>query len=142
MTEIKNTIEILKNTIEDALKSRPQVGGFPVLAEYLRKAGVLKNRWTLPFAQAIYITSFGNVVLQGPPIITETEAIIPEFNKAALIKVLRTDQAGKSTFPEFLHGAWLAGVVGYSVDFTQRVVHYYGINDEVYTESYPAVEIE
>ena len=54
---------------------------------------------------------------------------------------LRTDQAGKSTFPEFLGACWRAGVVRYEVDFAARSVAYYGCGDEVYTESYPAVEI-
>jgi len=58
------------------------------------------------------------------------------------VAALRTDQAGRSTFSEFLAACWRAGVVRYDVDFAARSVAYYGCRDEVYTESYPAVEIE
>jgi uncharacterized protein YbcV (DUF1398 family) len=53
---------------------------------------------------------------------------------------LRTDQAGQSTFPEFLAASWRAGVVRYDVDFVARTVTYYGSNSEEYIEDYPAVE--
>jgi uncharacterized protein YbcV (DUF1398 family) len=55
---------------------------------------------------------------------------------------LRTDQAGESTFPEFLAATWRAGVVRYDVDFGARSVAHYGCNGEQYVEAYPAVEIE
>ena len=64
------------------------------------------------------------------------------FNKEALIKALRTDQAGQSNFPEFLESTWRAGIIRYSVDFAKRTVTYYGANQESYEESYPTVEIE
>ena len=50
------------------------------------------------------------------------------FDREALIAALRTDQAGKSTFPEFLAASWRAGVVRYDVDFAAREVAYYGAN--------------
>jgi uncharacterized protein YbcV (DUF1398 family) len=59
-----------------------------------------------------------------------------------LIKALRIDQAGESTFLEFLEGSWRAGVVRYDVDFGARTVAYYGCNEEEYIEAYPAVEID
>jgi uncharacterized protein YbcV (DUF1398 family) len=40
-----------------------------------------------------------------------------------------------------LEASWLAGVVRYDVDFTARIVAYYGANDEQYVEVYPAVEV-
>jgi uncharacterized protein YbcV (DUF1398 family) len=67
---------------------------------------------------------------------------VPRFNREALITALRTDQAGNSTFPEFLAATWHAGVVRYDVDFTARNVAYYGCNGEEYIEEYPAVEIK
>jgi uncharacterized protein YbcV (DUF1398 family) len=67
---------------------------------------------------------------------------VPAFNKEALVAALRTDQAGKSTFPEFLAASWQAGVVRYDVDLVARKVTYYGCNGEEYIESYPAVEVE
>ena len=62
-------------------------------------------------------------------------------DREALIKALRTDQAGESSFPEFLEATWRAGVVRYEVDFAARTVTYQGCNGEEYVEAYPAVEV-
>jgi hypothetical protein len=59
-----------------------------------------------------------------------------------LIRALRIDQAGNSTFPEFLTSSWRAGVVRYDVDFTARSVAYYGCNGEEYIEEYPAIDVK
>jgi uncharacterized protein YbcV (DUF1398 family) len=67
---------------------------------------------------------------------------VPLFDQAALITALRTDQAGESSFPEFLVATWNAGVVRYDVDLVERTVTYYGCNDEAYVEAYPAITIE
>jgi uncharacterized protein YbcV (DUF1398 family) len=67
---------------------------------------------------------------------------INDLKKEALIRALRTDQAGESTFPEFLAATWRAGVVRCDVDFAARNVAYYGCDGEAYIEAYPAVEIE
>jgi uncharacterized protein YbcV (DUF1398 family) len=67
---------------------------------------------------------------------------VPGFDREALIKALRIDQAGESTFPEFLAASWRAGVVRYEVDFVGRTVTYLGCNGEEYIETYPAVQIE
>jgi uncharacterized protein YbcV (DUF1398 family) len=66
---------------------------------------------------------------------------VPAFDQDALIAALRIDQAGESTFPEFLEGSWRAGVVRYDVDFAARTVAYLGCNGEKYIEAYPAVQI-
>lgn len=78
--------------------------------------------------------------MQGAPLVTGM-ADVPAFDREALIKALRTDQAGEGTFPEFLAASWRAGVVRYDVDFAARTVTYYGCNGEQYVESYPAVEL-
>jgi uncharacterized protein YbcV (DUF1398 family) len=83
----------------------------------------------------------GSVVQQGAPLVTGTHEI-PKFDREALITALRTDQEGRSTFPEFLQAAWKAGVVGYEVDFPERKVIYYGAHGESYREEYPAVEVK
>ena len=80
-------------------------------------------------------------VQQGTPLITGSY-VIPKFNQEALILAIRKDQAGHSTFPEFLQASWEAGVIGYDVDFTARKVIYYGVYGESYVEEYPAVTIE
>jgi uncharacterized protein YbcV (DUF1398 family) len=96
--------------------------------------------WTLPACESLFLTAAGPVVMQGKPLVSGM-AEVPEFNEEALIIALRTDQAGESTFPEFLEASWLAGVVRYDVDFAARTVVYCGCNGEEYREAYPAVEI-
>jgi uncharacterized protein YbcV (DUF1398 family) len=78
--------------------------------------------------------------MQGAPLVTGT-VDVPTFDQEVLIKALRIDQAGESTFPEFLAASWRAGVVRYDVDFAARMVAYLGCNGEEYIEAYPAVEI-
>ncbi len=137
MTTLKDK---LIESIHYAQSIRPKVGGFPVLAEVLRQAGVQTNRWALPSCQSIFLMKEGAVVQQGTPLVTGAHDI-PAFNREALIKALRTDQEGRGTFPEFLQASWEAGVVGYDVDFTARKVVYFGANGESYLEEYPAVEV-
>lgn len=130
----------LQAAFKHAMAIRPQVGGFPVLAEVLRAAGVRRNVWSLPSAQSVYETEHGPVVLQGVPLLTGM-ADVPAFDEAALITCLRADQTGQTTFPQFLEAAWKAGVVRYEVDFAARTVVYEGVQGERYTESYPAVQV-
>ena len=138
---MSNAIANLQAALDHAIAIRPPVGGFPYLAEALRRAGVLHNLWTLPAAQSIYLTTNGPVVVQGEPLVNGF-AEIPPFDQAALIMALRTDQTGKSSFPEFLAATWQAGVIRYDVDLAARTVTYYGSNDEAYVEAYPAVALE
>jgi len=123
-----------------AMAIRPEVGGFPYLAETLRQAGVTRNIWSLPACQSLFLTNDGPVVMQGTPIATGTMDV-PPFDREALISALRKDQRGESTFPEFVTASWRAGVVRYEVDFAARTVAYYGCNGEEYVEHYPLVEI-
>ncbi len=125
---------------QQAMSIRPNVGGFPYLAEALRQAGITKNYWYLPSLQSIYHTPYGNVVQQGTPLV-QGMADIAAFNKEALMTAITTDQAGKSTFPEFLTAIWHAGVVSYEVDFVLRSVTYFGATNEQYKETYPDVQI-
>lgn len=55
---VKNLIDAQKH----AMSIRPRVGGFPVLAEVLRLAGISRNLWSLPSCQSIYVTKLGPVV--------------------------------------------------------------------------------
>jgi uncharacterized protein YbcV (DUF1398 family) len=134
-------IENLEAAIKQAIAVRPKVGGFPYLAETLRRAGVTRNQWNLPSGQSLYLTKEGPVVHQGQPLLSGM-AEVPAFNEEALIRALRTDQKGESTFPEFLTATWLAGVVRYDVDFDARTVAYYGCNGEQYVEAYPTVNVD
>jgi uncharacterized protein YbcV (DUF1398 family) len=114
-------IENLQAAMARAFAGRPRVGGFPYLS--------------------LYLTNDGTVVTMGTPLASGTTDV-PPFDREALIKALRTDQAGNSTFPEFLKASWRVGVVRYDVDFTARRVAYYGAHDEQYVEEYPAVEVK
>jgi uncharacterized protein YbcV (DUF1398 family) len=86
------------------------------------------------------MTNEGPVVIPGTPLVSGATDV-PAFDREALIKALRIDQAGESTFPEFLAATWRAGIVRYEVDFAVRSVAYYGCNGEEYIETYPIVEI-
>jgi uncharacterized protein YbcV (DUF1398 family) len=138
---MSEAIENVRRAQERAAAIRPRVGGFPYLAEVLRRAGVSRNVWSLPACQSLFPTEHGPVTIQGSPLVSGA-VDVPAFNRGALIAALRTDQAGESTFPEFLESSWRAGVVRYDVDFLARTVAYYGCNGEEYIESYPAVEID
>ena len=138
---MSKAIENLQVAQQRAMAGRPKVGGFPYVAETLRRAGVKRNIWTLPACQSLYLTEQGPVVVAGNPLATG-EQDVPAFNREALIRALRTDQAGESTFPQFLAASWRAGVVSYDVDFDTRVVTYYGCLGEKYVEEYSAAAVD
>jgi uncharacterized protein YbcV (DUF1398 family) len=137
---MSKAIDNLKAAQQRGMAGRPKVGGFPYLAETLRLAGVTRNHWSLPACQSLFLTADGPVVMQGTPLITGL-ADVPPFDRDALIVALRTDQAGESSFPQFLMSTWKAGIVGYEVDFAGRTCTYYGANGENYVEEYPAVQL-
>ena len=137
---MSQAIENLTQAMKTAEAMRPRVGGFPYLAEVLRKAGVTRNIWSLPSAQSLFLTEQGPVVMQGSPLVTGA-VDVPPFNEEAIIRALRVDQAGESTFPEFLEASWQAGVVRYDVDLEARTVAYLGCHGEEYIEAYPAVTV-
>ena len=138
---MSQAIKNIQNAIAYAEKIRPKVGGFPYLAEVLRQAGVARNYWYLPSCQSTFITADGPVTMQGEPLATGL-VDVPAFEQEALICALRADQAGETTFREFLLGSWHAGVVYYDVNFDARTVSYYGVAGEVYVEAYPQVSIQ
>jgi uncharacterized protein YbcV (DUF1398 family) len=138
---MSQAIEAVEGAMKRAAVIRPKVGGFPYLAECLRRAGVTRNVWSLPGCQSLFFTSHGPIVMQGVPLVSGT-VDVPAFDREALIAALRTDQAGESTFPEFLHASWRAGVVRYDIDFAARTVAYFGCHGDEYVEAYPAVAID
>ena len=137
---MSKAIDNLNAAMARAAAIRPRVGGFPYLAEVLRQAGVTCNIWSLPSCQSLFLTGEGPVIMQGSPLATGA-LDVPAFDQIALIQALRTDQAGESTFPEFLNASWRAGVVRYQVNFAARTVSYQGCNGEEYVEAYPAVSV-
>jgi uncharacterized protein YbcV (DUF1398 family) len=136
---MSTAIDKLQAAQKHAMAIRPKVGGFPYLAETLRRAGITRNLWYLPACQSLYLTESGPVMCLGTPLVSGT-VDVPRFDREALIAALRTDQAGKSAFPEFLQASWRAGVVRYDVDLIARTCTYYGADGEEYVESYPAVD--
>lgn len=133
--------EKLQKAMEYGMANRPKVGGFPFFAECLRKAGVKHNIWSLPAVTSMYLMDDGEYIInQGTPLIMGMTEV-PKFDEEAVIKAIRADQAGESTFPEFLQAVWNAGAWGYDVDFNKRAVAYMGAKGEMYIEEYPAVEV-
>ena len=137
---MSTAIDNLQAALTRAIAGRPKVGGFPYLAETLRLAGVRRNEWHLPCFHSLYLTEDGPVVMPGPALVSGPTDV-PPFDQERLVRALRADQSGESTFPEFLTAAWAAGTVRYDVDFGARTVTYYGCNGEAYVEAYPAVEV-
>jgi len=137
---MSQVVEKLIAAQKHGMSIRPKIGGFPVLAEVLRQAGVQVNRWSLPSCQSVFHMTEGSVVQQGTPLVTGTHEI-PGFDRDALIAAIRADQQGRSTFPEFLQAAWKAGVIGYDADFVERKVTYYGAGGQRYLEEYPAAPV-
>lgn len=121
-------------------KGRPKLGGFPYLAECLRQEGFTKNTWYLPSGDSFYFSEEGSLVIPGKSLIDDISSS-PDFSEKRIITALRVDQAGQTTFPEFLINIWKSGVVKYEVHFIDRYVVYYGAHGEEYREIYPQVEI-
>lgn len=123
------------------MRIRPAVGGFPYLAEALRRAGVMRFDFVVPLATTVYVTARGAVVEQGEPLVSGSTAIA-RFDESALVAALRADQEGRASFPEFVAAAWRAGVLSWTVDLAARTCTYRsGAGDETYVESYVAVEL-
>jgi uncharacterized protein YbcV (DUF1398 family) len=137
---MSKAIENLVAAQRRAMEGRPKVGGFPFLAETLRQAGVSSNVWHLPSCQSTYITEFGAVVQQLEPLATGL-VDVPAFDEYALIAALRADQAGQTTFKQFIESTWQAGVIRYDVDLVERCVTYFGSLGESYLEHYPQASI-
>jgi uncharacterized protein YbcV (DUF1398 family) len=133
-------IEILETAMRGAAAGRPKVEGFPYLAETLRRAGVSRNFWHLPVCQILYLREHGPVVALGTPFLSGMVEV-PGFNREVLVAALRTDQAGKSTVPEFLLASRRAGVPRYDVDLHARTCPSHGANEEEDIESCPVVEV-
>ena len=85
---MSTALDTLQTALQRALAGQPKVGGFPYLAETLRRAGVTRNSWSLPSCQSLYLLEDGAVVTVGIPLVSEmVEA--PPFDREALITALR-----------------------------------------------------
>ncbi|WP_328859326.1 DUF1398 family protein [Streptomyces sp. NBC_00306] len=137
---MNHAIKNLEAAMERAAAVRPKVAGFPYLAETLRQYGVTRCRMAVPSNAMLYLTGAGPVTIQGEPLVTGM-VNVSRFDRRALLAALRADQAGETTFPEFVQGCWEAGVVWYDVDLDTRTCTYYGADGDSYTETYAAVEV-
>jgi uncharacterized protein YbcV (DUF1398 family) len=99
---VSQTIENLKEAQKRAMAIRPKVGGFPYLAETLRRAGVTRNFWQLPACQSLYLTKFGPVVELGTPLVS-APAEVPPFNQETLIRRCEPTRQARARF----RGSWL-----------------------------------
>ena len=70
---MSKAIENLQEAFRKAMANRPKVGGFPHLAESLRRAGVTRNLWTLPACQSLYLTQDGPVVMPASPLTSDPD---------------------------------------------------------------------
>jgi uncharacterized protein YbcV (DUF1398 family) len=75
---MSKAIENLDEAQKRAMAGRPKVGGFPYLAETLRRAGVTRNLWFLPACESLFLTNDWPVVMQGAPLVSGT-ADVPAF---------------------------------------------------------------
>lgn len=123
-----------------AASVRPRAGGFPYLAEALRAAGVTAYSFDVPSSSVVYSTARGDV-LQPGRLIRSEPTVVPDFDVHALVAAIRADQAGESTFPEFVDASLRAGVLRYEVDTAARTCTYLGARGERYVEEYPAVAL-
>lgn len=137
---MSKAIDTLQTAQQKAMTIRPKVGGFPYLAEVLRQAGVTRNVWSLPSCQSLYWVNGEAVIQQVTPLVNGL-VDVPAYSEDDLVRAIRIDQAGESTFPEFLQATWKAGVIWYEVDFEKRTVTYGGAKGETYIESYPGVTV-
>jgi hypothetical protein len=64
---MSDAIDNLEAALRRAMAGRPAVGGFPYLAETLRRAGVTRNLWFLPACQSLYLTEQGPVLRSRKP---------------------------------------------------------------------------
>jgi len=74
---VSKAIDNLQAAQQRAMAGRPKVGGFPYLAEILRRAGVTRNLWFLPACESLYLTEDGPVVTQGAPLLSGTVDVAP-----------------------------------------------------------------
>jgi uncharacterized protein YbcV (DUF1398 family) len=135
---VSETIELVRAALAEGTRRRPQAEGFPVFAQALREAGVRRNHRALPSGQSTYWTDLGCAVLYSDPVAPGAPSEVASFDADALVAALRIEQAGDSTFPEFLRQAWAAGVLEYVVDFESRTCTYVGRDGRAYVESYRA----
>ena len=121
--------------------TRPEVGGFPYLAESLRLAGVTRIDVNVPSWTTVLTTAEGSVVQQGTPM-TDAPTEVPPFDLDAFVTHLRAEQEGRISYPEWMDATWRSGVVWYEVDLAARTCTYRSPAGESYVEHYASVDLD
>jgi uncharacterized protein YbcV (DUF1398 family) len=131
-------IGILQQAQQRAAAARPKVNGFPHYAETLRIAGITAIETSIATGGTVYHLSGGAVAESFGPIVEFAE-VVPAWDEASLVAAIRADQAGRTSFPEFLRSSWNAGVIHFRVGLNERTCTYFGTASNHYVEKYPAV---
>jgi uncharacterized protein YbcV (DUF1398 family) len=131
-------IEIVQQARRRGTAARPRINGFPYFAEALRAAGINAVETSIATGGSVYYLADGAVSETFDPIVAPV-SVVPEWDERALITAIRADQAGESTFPEFLGASWEAGVIQFRVDLANRRCTYFGATGNHYVETYEAV---
>jgi uncharacterized protein YbcV (DUF1398 family) len=111
-----------------------------VLPADAKTAAITTIETSIAAGGSVYHLAGGSVAQSFEPI-AKTAVAVPSWDETALIAAIRADQAGRSTFTEFLRAAWNAGVTGFRVDLTERTRTYVGAGTNTYVETYPAVTL-
>jgi len=94
--------------LQDAFASAQN---YPDLAARLAAAGVLS--YTVDVASKITLYRFENGVIHLSEKTDAPVAISPQFDKGAVVKAIRDNQEGRTTYPEFMQGMANSGVIFY-----------------------------
>jgi uncharacterized protein YbcV (DUF1398 family) len=105
-----NLVETVQQAQRRGAAARPRVNGFPYYAEALRAAGITAVETSVATGGSIYHLADGAVAQASDPIAGSVSAV-PDWDEGALIAAIRADQAGQTTFADFLAGSWKAGVI-------------------------------
>jgi len=136
-----NLVETVQQAQRRGAAARPRVNGFPYYAEALRVAGITAVETSVATGGSIYHLADGAVAQTSDPIAGSVSAV-PDWDEAALIAAIRADQAGQTTFADFLADSWKAGVIRFRVDLTDHTCTYFGAAGHRYVEAFPTVALD
>jgi uncharacterized protein YbcV (DUF1398 family) len=109
---------------------------FPQAVVQLTEAGVVRYIVDLiRFERTLYGSD--DETLQDEIALDPMQEVAPRFSEAALKAALKSVQAGKTDYPEFLKQIMEAGVASYSVYINGRKVIYTGRDGDELVEPFP-----
>ena len=101
---MSKAVENLKAARARAMEIRPRVGGFPTLAEVLRRAGVRRNEWQLPSAQSLYETELGPVMTMGTPVASDAHDVPTGYTPPGMTGFRSMDRRATVLLPLWAFG--------------------------------------